>query len=125
MLTALTSLSLASGGTREALHNWQHLLPLTRLQDLSVICCGITALPEQVSMLTGVTRLNLSRNRRLSSGWQHLLRLPRLRWLDLRSVDFVLKSFEPPELTSLQCLLHVPHLHIEQPFGLTSILAAY
>ncbi|KAI3429609.1 hypothetical protein D9Q98_005695 [Chlorella vulgaris] len=98
-----------------------HLPPLTQLQDLdlskcsltavpeqlsaldlSVICCGITALPEQVSMLTGVTRLNLSRNRRLSSGWQHLLRLPRLRWLDLRSVDFVLKSFEPPELTSLQ-----------------------
>ncbi|KAL4855210.1 Anaphase-promoting complex subunit 8 [Chlorella vulgaris] len=105
-----------------------HLPPLTQLQDLNlskcsltavpeqlsaldltVTRCGLTAVPEQVSVLIGLTRLNFSRNGRLFGGWQHLLRLPRLRWLDLRDVDFPSGTAVPPELTTL---LRLPHLHI-------------
>lgn len=72
MLTVLTHLGL-SGNSKLAV-GWQHLQPLTQLRDLDlsscyltalVVTCYLTVVPKQVSALTGLTRLDLSRNRQL------------------------------------------------------------
>ncbi|KAL4853733.1 Histone H2A-IV [Chlorella vulgaris] len=129
-LTALTRLDLSSNSRRAG--GWQHLTPLTQLQDLNssghglitvpeqvsaltaftrllrgldLSRCGLTAVPEQVSALTALTRLDLSANSLLDSGWQPLVPLTQLRNLLLKDVSLPgLKP--PPELATL------PHLRV-------------
>ncbi|KAI3426229.1 hypothetical protein D9Q98_008605 [Chlorella vulgaris] len=63
---------------------WQHLQPLnTLLQSLHLPYCGLTAIPEHVSVLTALTRLDLPNNS-LERGWEHLQPLkPLLQRLNL------------------------------------------
>jgi Leucine-rich repeat (LRR) protein len=71
------------------------------LQRLELDGCCLTALPEQLSALTALTHLDLSRNRKLCGGWQHLLPLTQLRMLNLRSCDL---EEVPEQLSALTAL---------------------
>ncbi|KAL4855412.1 Importin-5 [Chlorella vulgaris] len=71
------------------------------LQRLELDGCCLTALPEQLSALTALTHLDLSRNSKLCGGWQHLLPLTQLRMLNLRSCDL---EEVPEQLSALTAL---------------------
>ncbi|EFN50796.1 hypothetical protein CHLNCDRAFT_141839 [Chlorella variabilis] len=72
------------------------------LQHLELSFCDLAAVPEQLSALTALTRLNLSDNDTMVGGWQHLRPLTRLRELDLLGVP--LPDGVPPEVAALPAL---------------------
>lgn len=97
-LTALTRLDLSDNSRRAG--GWQHLIPLTQLQDLYLSGPGLTAVPEHVSALIALTRLDLSAISLLDIGWRHLVPLTQLRNILLNGVPLPgLKP--PPELATL------------------------
>ncbi|KAL4853197.1 LRR receptor-like serine/threonine-protein kinase GSO1 [Chlorella vulgaris] len=59
------------------------LAALQRVGTMSLCSCSLTAVPEELSALTALTWLDLSDNRQLVGGWQHLAPLIRLRRLEL------------------------------------------
>ncbi|KAI3423965.1 hypothetical protein D9Q98_009799 [Chlorella vulgaris] len=96
-LTALTALDLEGN---YLVKSWQNLPPLAQLRDLNLEDCSLKAVPQQLSALMALTRLNLSWNRRLKSGWEHLLPMSQLRILYLEGVPLT-GARAPPELAGL------------------------
>ncbi|KAI3434412.1 hypothetical protein D9Q98_002490 [Chlorella vulgaris] len=74
---------------------------LQRLTDLGLWDCYLTAVPEQLSALTALTRLILRGNERLTSGWQHLLPLTQLQGLDLSWCNLTAVPEQVSALTAL------------------------
>jgi Leucine-rich repeat (LRR) protein len=70
--------------------------------------------PEQVSALTALTRLDISGSRGLAGGWQHLLHLTRLRDLNLRALDL---QAVPQQLSALTGLTRLNLLDNQQLAG--------
>ena len=61
------------------------LSPLQQqLRRLNLSYCGLPELPRELSACSGLTWLDLTGNRQLRAGWQHLQRLHQLERLDLR-----------------------------------------
>ena len=55
---------------------------MQQLEYMSLLRCHLTAVPEVLSQLTALTRLDMYGNP-IASGWQHLSRLPlRGLWTD-------------------------------------------
>jgi hypothetical protein len=64
------------------------LAPLTQLQQLHLFSCCLTVVPEQVTALASLTRLELEENPEIVAGWQHLLPLTSCKpcaWPDVGS----------------------------------------
>ncbi|KAL4434157.1 hypothetical protein ABPG75_000598 [Micractinium tetrahymenae] len=84
-LTAAPTLLSLHGGRDQAgcsiSAGWEHLRPLRLLANLDLAACRRPplALPEDLSTLTALTRLDVRRNPGLTGGWQHLAPLTRLR----------------------------------------------
>ena len=98
-LTGLTRLDICSNPLWEQrfVGGWQHLGSLCQLRHLDLTSMHLTELPEQVSRMTCLTQLHISRNP-IAGGWHRLLPLPHLVKLNAwKCLDAV-----PPELATLQ-----------------------
>ncbi|KAL4855184.1 Leucine-rich repeat and death domain-containing protein 1 [Chlorella vulgaris] len=103
-LSALTALTCLEQIDNSLSRDWQRLLPLIQLQDLNLSKCRLMAVPEQVTALTALTRLDLSCNTHLSGGWQHLLPLRQLQDLHLSSCGLTAVPEQVSALTALNSL---------------------
>ncbi|KAL4855745.1 Malignant fibrous histiocytoma-amplified sequence 1 [Chlorella vulgaris] len=80
------------------------LATLQHIESLDLQACRLKAVPEQVSALTALTRLDLSRNWGLAGGWQHLLPLTQLQALRLYSCRLTALPEQLAALTALTAL---------------------
>ena len=102
-MTALHELHLSEAPLEGG---WQHLLPLGHLRALSLRSCCLTDVPWEVSVLTCLTRLNISENYDIEVGWQHLRPLRQLLDLDISGCNLT----QVPK--ALSCLVHLSVLNL-------------
>jgi Leucine-rich repeat (LRR) protein len=73
---------------------------LQHLEDLALCSCSLLAVPQQLSALTALT-LDLSDNRELAGGWQHLLPLTKLLLFSVYNCSLTAVPEQVSALTAL------------------------